>query len=77
MLNGPIPSPPPPGCDPIITEATVAEFKDPGLALKDTMVNEGMLQEVDPISSDAAAAAAFVIFTVFVVVTKRLLHCID
>ena len=28
------------GCDPIITEATVVEFKDPGLALKDTMVRK-------------------------------------
>ena len=26
------------GCDPIITEASTQDFKDPGLALKDTMV---------------------------------------
>jgi len=30
------------GCDPIITDATTAEFKDPGLALKDTMVRTNM-----------------------------------
>jgi len=33
------------GCDPIVTEATVAEFKDPGLALKDTMVRTNMANE--------------------------------
>jgi len=33
------------GCDPIITEATVVEFKDPGLALKDTMVRTNVANQ--------------------------------
>ena len=35
------------GCDPIITEATVVEFKDPGLALKDTMVRKSRKRQTN------------------------------
>jgi len=35
----------PSGCDPIITEASTQDFKDPGLALKDTMVRTNMTNQ--------------------------------